>query len=185
MSTTLRLTIAQYEAMIASGAFDQIEKRIEFIHGELRETSPVGPIHYDYFAFLTRWSVANSPAQDGNVQIQSAILIGDSMPEPDVMWLRPRRYGFDRPKPEDALLLIEVADSSLRFDSTTKKTLYGNAGIPEYWIVDVKHQTLVRHRKSQDDGFADIESFGVSQTVTPSCQRSAELNVAELFEPAL
>ena len=128
MSTTLRLTIAQYEAMIASGAFDQIEKRIEFIHGELRETSPVGPIHYDYFAFLTRWSVANSPAQDGNVQIQSAILIGDSMPEPDVMWLRPRRYGFDRPKPEDALLLIEVADSSLRFDSTTKKNALRQRG---------------------------------------------------------
>ena len=132
MSTSLRLNIDDYEQMIANGAFVGINRRLEFIHGEIREMSPAGPYHYDYIEFLSYWSHNSADRNEARIHVLAAILLGDSLPEPDVMWLKPKRYGGQRPCAADALLIIEVSDSSLRYDLGEKAMLYSQSGIQEY-----------------------------------------------------
>ncbi len=81
-----------------------------------------------------------------------------SEPQPDLAVLR-RRADFyangERPGPDDILLLIEVADSSLRFDQTVKLPLYARAGIAELWIVDLKHRVLDAYRDPAGNGYRE------------------------------
>ena len=181
MSTALRLSIDDYETMIANGAFVGIQKRLEFIHGEIRQMTPAGPYHYDYIDFLTRWSTLSLTRDEGNVQIQSAILIDDSMPEPDVMWLQPRRYGGQRPTAKDALLIVEVADSSLSYDLGEKADLYAAAWISDYWVVDVKHRQVHQHRQPDAAGYSDVSIHTAADVLSPLCKPSVELRLEELF----
>jgi len=74
-----------YERMIANVAFVGLNRRVELIHGEMREMSLVGPYHYDYINFLTCWSTTNLTAEEGVVQIQGSVLLDGSLPEPDVL----------------------------------------------------------------------------------------------------
>ena len=181
MSTSLRLNIDDYEQMIANGAFVGIDRRLEFIHGEIREMSPAGPYHYDYIGFLTRWSTSNTTAGEVSVQIQAVILLGDSLPEPDVMWLRPKRYGDQRPRAADAMLIIEVADSSLRYDLGEKSMLYAQAAIKEYWVVDIASQVVHQLRQPTVDGYQDIRKFERHESLSPTCKPDVALSLAELF----
>ena len=181
MSTSLRLDIDDYEQMIANGAFVGIERRLEFIHGEIREMSPAGPYHYDCIGFLNRWSNSKTTAAEASIHVQAAILLGDSLPEPDVMWLKPKRYGGQRPTAADALLIIEVADSSLRYDLGEKAMLYSQSAINEYWVVDVAAHSVHRHRQPSVDGYKDVRIFEQSENLSPLCKSNAELSLAELF----
>ena len=181
MSTSLRLSIDDYEQMISNGAFVGIDRRLEFIHGELREMSPAGPYHYDYIEFLSYWSHSKVDRAVARVHVQAAILLGDSLPEPDVMWLKPKRYGGQRPRAADALLVIEVADCSLRYDLGEKAMLYAQSGIPDYWVVDIAASAVHQHRQPTVDGYQEVTRFDRNDTIRPACKPDAELRLAELF----
>ena len=181
MSNSLRLNIDDYEQMIANGAFVGIDRRLEFIHGEIREMSPAGPYHYDYIEFLSYWSHQSVDRDEARIHIQAAILLGDSLPEPDVMWLRPKRYGGQRPRAADAMLIIEVADSSLRYDLGEKAMLYAQAGIKEYWVVDIVSQVVHQLRQPTVDGHQNIRKFGRHENLSPICKPDVVLSLAELF----
>ena len=90
MSTNLKLTVAEYDQMIATGAFDRLDKRAELIQGELREINPAGPMHEVILCFLTRWSTENTSASVVLVRVQMSVGIPalDSVPEPDLSWVR-------------------------------------------------------------------------------------------------
>ena len=181
MSTSLRLNIDDYEQMIANGAFVGIDRRLEFIHGEIRDMNPAGPYHYDYIEFLTRWSYSSVGPDEVTIYIQAAILLGDSLPEPDVMWLRPKRYGGQRPRGNDALLIIEVADSSQRYDLGEKAMLYAQAGITDYWVVDIESQTVYQHREPTADGYSIVRKFERSEKLSPLFRSDVELSLDKLF----
>src|SRR5688572_24852343 len=126
MSTVAPLTIEQYDRMIARGVFDgPNRKRIELIQGELRMMSPIGPSHEDAVDELMVWSVESVPLDQVRVRIQQSVGLPAlaSVPEPDVSWVRFRRYSKSRPDAADVLLLIEVARSSLKFDLGKKALL--------------------------------------------------------------
>ena len=79
------------------------------------------------------------------VSVQDPIrLPPHSEPEPDIALLRPRSdfYAGSHPGPEDVLLIVEVADTSLEYDRETKSPLYARAGIPELWIVDLDAESV-------------------------------------------
>ncbi|MEX0704402.1 MAG: Uma2 family endonuclease [Planctomycetales bacterium] len=135
MNTGIRLTLEDYEDMVATGMFDgRWRRRVEFIRGEIREMSPIGPAHDWVVSYLTRWSTDHLPAAVGDVRIQSSLRVPslESVPEPDVVWYRPGSYRKRHPQAEDVQLLIEVADSSLAYDRGEKAGLYAAAGIAEY-----------------------------------------------------
>jgi len=185
MSIGLRLTPQEYDRMIAKGAFDGINKRIELIRGELRQMSPAGPVHEDYINFLNRWSTEVTTVTDCVVSVQNSIDLDDSRPEPDVAWLKPGRYASRRPSADDVLLLIEVADSSLPGDLSEKANLYAEFGVAEYWVVDVRGQCIhvfaEPDPKSEEAAFTKRSTVARSESISPRCKPNAVLELSELF----
>jgi len=82
---------------------------------------------------------------------------------------------------EDALLLIEVADSSLAYDRSTKLRLYAEAGIPEYWLVDCASETVEIYRTPGDEGYRDVSRVVATATLTPQDFPDVELTTTEIF----
>lgn len=181
MSTILKLTAEEYDSMIARGAFDGLQRRIELIRGELRETNPAGPVHEDYIDYLTRWSVDSTESSDCVVRVQSSIDLDDSRPEPDIAWLKPGRYARRRPQATDVLLVIEVADSSLADDLEEKEGLYAQFNIAEYWVIDIQGRSVHVHRHSDGNRFQDVVRVASGESIAPVCKSSATLVLAELF----
>src|SRR3954452_23499350 len=100
-SMSLRLSLADFNRMVAEDAFRPLGKRrIELIYGELREVTPPGPTHAEAVSRLNRWSVENTDAKRVIVRVQDPIEIPeyDSAPQPDVVWARPRSYLKQHPQ---------------------------------------------------------------------------------------
>jgi len=140
-------TLEEYEHMVEAGVFDENE-RIELIRGEIVEKAPIGFPHEMCVARLTTLLVQKA-ADKALVwpQNNSIRLPSHSRPEPDLTLLRWRDdYHANKPPvSEDVLLVIEVADSSLKYDRTVKGPLYAEAGIPEYWIVNLRDDLIEVH----------------------------------------
>ena len=183
MSSALKLTVAEYDAMVAKGAFDGLAKKIELINGEIQAMNPAGPVHDDLIEYLNQWSVRNTDSQEVRVRIQSGLSLPElnSRPEPDVLWVKARRYLDGHPQAEDALLLIEVSDSSLKSDRDQKADLYARAGIVEYWIVNVSDQMVHIYRQPDRNGYRELHTATAGDSATPLAQPAAVLSVADLF----
>lgn len=184
MSTALRLTLDEFDRMIEQGVFDETrDRRIELINGELREMSPPGPSHEDVIDLLTDWCTANLPRERVRVRVQNSIGIppSDSAPQPDVACVVQKSYRRRRPLPDEVLLLIEVADSSLRDDRFLKGPLYAAAGIAEYWIVNLPGRCIEVHRNPVDGKYAHVRSYSVGESVAPIAFPTLELPVVLLL----
>ena len=186
MSTsTARITVEQFDQMIANGEFES-DQRIELIHGEVIEMPPPNPPHESIVDFLMVWSFDNTSREEVRVRIQNSVGLPelDSVPVPDVAWMRQENYYHRRPLPEDVLLVIEVSDSTLRKDRTTKADLYASAGLMDYWIVDVNARRILVHRNPGPDGYVDKRTYDEAHTITPLAFPSIQLLVASLFREA-
>jgi Uma2 family endonuclease len=168
MSTTARLSIAEYERMIACGAFDN-DRRLEFIRGEIREMSPINPPHEDAIDYLNRWSIENLSRRQVRVRVQNTVGLPEleSIPQPDLAWVRPGNYRHRRPTPDDVLLVIEVSDSSLRYDTGEKADLYAEAGIRDYWVVNIPEQVVEVRRDPVGGRYRSLQTFSGDQPVRP------------------
>lgn len=144
-----KLTVHEYHQMADAGIFNE-DSRIELIDGDLIDMSPLGQGHAAVVNRLTR-ALVMAYGDRAIVSIQNPVRLSlVSEPQPDVAILRCRDDFYDTgepPGPADVLLLIEVADSSLRFDKTVKLPLYARAGIGEVWIVDLQKRVLDAHRR--------------------------------------
>ena len=142
MSTIVRLSLAEYDAMLAGGILDERRhQHIELIHGEMRTMSPPGPMHDEMVNRIDEWCYDLFDRSAVRIRTQSAIGIPelDSAPMPDVSVLRRKDYSASRPQPDDVYLVIEVADSSLEYDRGVKADLYASAGVKDYWIVKLQN----------------------------------------------
>ena len=183
MSTIAKITGAEFDAMVMRGAFDCIgPKKVELIHGELRFMNPAGPIHDDLIDYLTRWSVNATDKGIANIRVQCGFVCDDHRLEPDILWLQPRRYGRIKPTAKNVLLLIEVSDSSLKEDLREKADIYAEAGVFEYWVVDVNFARI--HVMSESDAhvYRKIEILVAPNPLAPRCLPNANLDTRERFE---
>jgi Uma2 family endonuclease len=151
-----KLDVDDYRRMAEAGILGP-EDRIELIDGDLIDMAPIGEAHA---AIVTRLAEALFIACAGRaiVSPQNPVRLDRrSEPQPDLAILRRRAdfYASERPGPADILLLVEVADTSLRFDRTVKLPLYARAGIGEVWIVDLKRGTLDAYRRPVGEGYAE------------------------------
>lgn len=187
MSTTTRLSIEQYDQMIADGVFERriSRDRVELIDGELRQMSPIGPPHEDVVDLLNEWSFRVLPRGTARIRTQSSIGLPGliSVPEPDVAWVRKARYSRRRPTADDILLIVEVADSSLRYDRGEKADMYAASGIADYWVVDIPGQAVHVYRKPQSGKYASCETFRAGAEISPLEIPTADLRVESLFLP--
>lgn len=147
MAPHWKLSTGEYHQMIAAGILQE-DARIELIEGELIDMAPIGYLHVSTSNLINE---CLTPLVRGRaiVSAQNPIWLGPhSEPQPDFALLRPRpdRYRTGLPRAEDVLLVIEIADASLRYDRDIKGSLYALAGLPEYWIVNLSSRTIEIHR---------------------------------------
>jgi Uma2 family endonuclease len=105
----------------------------------------------------------------------------DSEPEPDVVWARRRNPAEGHPTAADVLLVIEVADSSLEIDRTEKAALYADAGIQEYWIVNLLDRAIEVYRGPTRAGYSSQQTFAADQVVCPISAPSTVLRFDSLL----
>lgn len=184
MTTTLHLSLSEYDSMVRVGAFDRIERKVELIRGELIEMNPAGPIHDDLITYLTNWSVRNSAPERTRITSQTGLDLPEvqSRPEPDLMWIRAARYRDHHPRSGDVQLAIEVAFSSLAYDLETKRRLYAESKIGEYWIVDPQAHCIHVHRDPVNDDYRERFVCTTSGTLSPLIEPNANLDLSDLFE---
>jgi Uma2 family endonuclease len=177
--TPRRFTVDEYMAMGRAGIL-HAEERVELIDGRVVEMSPIGDAHSECVRCTTRVFVQLLGA-NGVVSPQLPIRIGDqSAPQPDIAILRPGSYRDRTPTPEDVLLLIEIADTSLAHDRAVKAPLYAAAGVAEYWILDLTTSTLAVYREPAADGYRSLRTLGADGAVAPLAL-GADVRVADLL----
>jgi Uma2 family endonuclease len=155
-----RFQVDDYEEMIECGILTEND-RVELIRGEILDKMVVGARHIASVNRLTRL-LSRLVGDSAVVSIQNPICLADSEPEPDVALLLPRAdfYASGKPGPADVLLLIEVADTTLEFDRDVKRPLYAEAGVVEYWILNLNDDCLEVHRQPQADGsYRDVQTL--------------------------
>ena len=135
--TRRRFTVEEYCAMVDAGILAE-EERIELLNGEILVMPPIGPPHESGTDQLNDQLLYPLHGR-ALVRVQGSIMLDDSsLPQPDITVLRRRdNYQRERATAADVLLVIEVADSSLRRDRELKLPHYAAAGIPEVWIANV------------------------------------------------
>ena len=131
-------TVEQYEAMVAAGVLGD-EDRVELLFGKIVEQMPIGTRHSFCVQELAYFMIRRFGVRFVGRQEQPVLLLGHSVPEPDYVLatLHPHRYANSKPGAEDIQLVVEVADATLGRDQTSKARLYGQAGINEYWIINL------------------------------------------------
>jgi Uma2 family endonuclease len=187
MSTATRITLAEYDRMIAAGAFDGgvTRPRVELIEGELRPMSPIGPLHEDVVDILNEWAVTNFPREQVRVRIQNSVGIPglESAPEPDLVCAKRRSYRGGRPLPADILLVVEVSDSSLDYDRGQKAGQFAGAGIADYWVINIPGRCIEVFRQPDAGQYKSCEVFKPGDVIHPLAFPQVTLPVALLFAP--
>jgi Uma2 family endonuclease len=133
-----KLTVEEYHRMGEVGILHE-DDRIELIEGELIEMSPIGCFHAGVGSRISDWLMRRLTGQAIPWTQNPIHLSRDSEPQPDFALLRyrPDYYTKSLPTAADVLLVVEIADSSVRYDREIKAPLYARHGIPEYWLIDV------------------------------------------------
>ena len=175
-------TVDEYERLGRVGILGE-DEHIELIEGQIVEMNPIGPGHIWSVNRLTQVFARRA---DVVVSVQNPIrLDARSQPEPDLVVLRADAAQDRTPAPPDALLVIEVADTSLEYDRATKGPLYARAGIPELWIVDVPGQRIEVHREPSPDGYRLVRLFVRGERLAPQFAPDLQIEVdAILGSPA-
>ncbi|QPK61772.1 Uma2 family endonuclease [Methylomonas sp. LL1] len=148
--------IAEWHRMGEAGIFPP-ESHMELIEGEILHMAPIGFNHAGHLNRLNR--LFNRLLDDQVViSVQNPLQLDDlSEPEPDFVLLKPEAsfYTTRYPTAADVLLLIEVSDTTLRFDRNQKLRLYAGHNITEYWIVNLIDDCLEIYRQPQDGDYLD------------------------------
>ena len=155
------LTTEEYHKMGEVGILGE-DDRIELIYGEIIEMSPIGSGHAGCINRINAL-FTELLGREVIVSIQNPLHLDDrSEPEPDLVLLRPSPhfYADHHPGPQDVFLVIEVADTSLEYDRNLKIPLYANAGIPEYWIVNLQQSGIEVYLDPKED------TYGIKRTIT-------------------
>ena len=158
----VRFSVQDYYKMAEVGVL-KADKRYELIRGAVLETQPISPAH-NYAVKSLAEQLSACLGEEATVFSQGPLQFNDdSEPQPDVLVLKPpaERYRHNHPVPEDVLLLIEVSNTTLNLDRTTKLALYAGAGIPEYWILNLQKPQLEMHRDPdpQESRYREVKTL--------------------------
>ena len=160
-----RFTVAEVEAMVAAGVMEE-DERVELIGGELVPMSPKGIQHEVVKrALLDRWIRARP--DDVHFAPETTFRLSeDTYLEPDIV-IYPRASGLQGLSGTGVLLVVEIADSSLRYDIGRKAALYASFGIRELWVIDAVRLPARVFREPAADGYRNASDFGPADRITP------------------
>ena len=176
------LTVAEYHRMGEAGILTE-DDRVELIEGQLIAMSPIGSDHSGTVNALNRMLV-RAVGDRGVVAVQNPVQLDDlSEPQPDFSVLKPREDDYRRatPRPDEVLLIIEVANTSLAYDRAVKRALYARHGIPEFWIVNLAANEVEVCRGPAGDQYASVARVGREGILEPELLPGAAIPVATLL----
>lgn len=180
--TKHRLSVADYHRMGEVGILGP-NVHCELIEGEIIDMSPIGSRHAGTVRMLSR--LFNRAVGDlAIIATRDPIFLNEhSEPEPDIVLLKPRAdfYRSAHPHAEDVLLIVEVADTSLRYDRDTKIPLYARNGISEVWLVDLQSLQIEVFQDPVADGYAKIRIHQLAKPLAPAALPGSTVDVANLF----
>ncbi|HZP38106.1 MAG TPA: Uma2 family endonuclease [Methylomirabilota bacterium] len=184
--TVRRWTRAEYDHLVDLGVFHA--DPVELIGGQLIVAEPQNSTHATALgAADDALRAALPPGFLVRAQMPLA-LDEESAPEPDLAVVPGRRADYRDHHPGRPVLVVEVADASLRFDRREKGSLYARAGVPEYWIVNLVDRVLEVHRDPIADpratygwGYRTLDRLEPGATVEPSSIPGTRVAVADLL----
>jgi len=176
-----RFSAEDYHRMEEAGILGD-DDRVELVDGEIVEAAPLGGPHG---AAVERIAASLAAAVGDRATVRKwkpVALGGSSEPEADLCVVRDQAgdYAERHPRPEDVILLVEVADTSVGFDDEVKAPLYAKAGIIETWIVDLSAGVVVVARDPQPCGYMDERRVSPGETVAPLMLPGAAVAVSDL-----
>jgi Uma2 family endonuclease len=172
--------------MLEAGIFEG--QRFELIDGELIDKMGQLPPHAYSVARYTTW-LSRVFTGNGQVRVQLPMDVGPadrerSQPEPDLVVVTNEAIDQLRhPDGEQTLLVVEVADSSVRFDITIKRDLYARAGVREYWVLDIPTRELIVYRHPQAGQYTEQHRLTESELASPLARPDASIAVSDLLPP--
>jgi len=177
-----QFTITDYARMRETGILAE-DDRVELIDGEVRRMSPIGSRHV---AIVNRLNTRITQQIGGAaiVSVQNPIQLTDySEPQPDIALLQPRVDYYDSalPGPDDIVLVIEVADTSIDYDRDEKLPRYAAAGIAEVWLIDVDNRVLEQYTMPRHGQYGTKHTYEFDQTISSSVLPTLKLAIAEIL----
>jgi Uma2 family endonuclease len=175
-------TIDDCYKMVEAGILRR-DERVELIRGEIIKMSPIGTRHSAAVDRANR-AFVQLTGDDAIVRVQSTTVLDPfCAPEPDLALLRPRDdfYAHKHPAGPDIFLIVEVADSSLEYDTTVKAEIYAILGVLEYWIADLRNDRLLVHTDPSGDAYRTIREFHRGDTIAPYLLPDCKISAAMLL----
>jgi putative restriction endonuclease len=162
-----RFSVDEYHEMIETGVLTE-NLRVELLHGWLVPKMTVNPPHnYAVTALMEQLVAFGARAV---VRVQQPITTSDSEPEPDVVFALGTNADYKKrnPRPSDCVIVIEVADTTLQEDRTTKLELYADAKVAVYWLVnliDRRVEVYTQPRGGKKPTYKQQANFGPDDEV--------------------
>jgi len=184
---TRRFTVDEYHRMAVAGILGE-DDRVELLDGWIVEMSPIGSRHagcVNRLAALLYRRLGDTVV----LAVQNPVILNTWWePQPDLAVLTPRpdAYGAAHPRADDALLIVEVADSSVAHDRATKLPAYAAGGVAEVWLVDLEAGRIEVYRSPTPRGYQDVRALTPGQTVAALLVPTGEIAVDEILgEPGM
>jgi hypothetical protein len=175
-------TVDEYHKMGEAGILCE-DDRVELIEGKLLNMPPIGSPHAGKVNRFNRL-LSNILGNKAVLALQNPVRLGKrSEPQPDITILRPRDdfYEKSHPQPKDVLLLIEVADTTARYDREVKVPLYAAYGIPEVWLIDLQAKRVEVYLQPSKNGYRQRLRPTNDERLTPSLLPDVSLAIADLW----
>jgi Uma2 family endonuclease len=162
-----RWTREQYERVVRIGGFEP-GQRLELIEGEIVDMAPQNEPHAVALCLLNE-ALRRAYGDGYVIRVHSPLALdAGSAPEPDLAVVPGRPQGFLASHPSYAVLLVEIADTTLAYDRSTKRVHYARNAIPEYWLVNLVQGVLEVYRNPQGSGYLDHRILGKGETLVPN-----------------
>lgn len=164
-SDLYRFTVKDYYRMLEAGILTE-DDHVELIRGEIRTMSPKGIKHSSSTDRANR-CFTRLLGDRALIRIQNPIHLDDhSEPEPDLVLAKPAEdfYDFHHPAPDEALMVLEVADSSLPFDREEQSLLYAQAGVRQYCLLNLRDRELEDYRNPGPNGYRSKQTYTAEQS---------------------
>ena len=162
-----QFNVKEYNQMPQVGILEP-DERVELIRGEIIKMSPIGRHHA---ACVNRLNQLFSQKLGNRVlvSVQNPVELDDySEPQPDIALLEPQPdfYESRHPKPADIFLIVEVGDSTIKYDREIKIPLYAENDIIEVWLADINEQSLEVYRQPTANGYRQVQKLQRGQSLS-------------------
>ena len=171
-------TVAEIEAMVKAGIIEE-DERFELIDGEVVPMSPKGNRHELMKGALNYFWALNLPRSVRMIPETTFRLDGKSFLEPDFVFFE-TASGLNKLSPATALLAVELADSSLRYDTGRKAGVYAKHGVRELWVIDVESLRTHVFSKPSEDGYLERRLIEPTDVLALSFVPEVSVKLAEL-----